>query len=70
MKKKDKVSVKYDKLEILKRKCEHCGHNQLVLNGNKTLCTWCKNYIYISPLAKFKDKLNAAISKNKREVIE
>lgn len=70
MKKKDKVSVKYEKLEVLKRKCEHCGHSQYVLNGEKTVCTWCGNYIYISPLAKFKDKMKSTINKSKREVIE
>lgn len=68
MKKKDKVSVKYDKLEILKRKCEYCGHNQLVLNGDKTICSWCKHYIYASPMAKFRNKLKETIIKNKREV--
>lgn len=68
MKKKDKLSVKYDKLEILKRKCEYCGHNQYVLNSDKTICSWCKHYIYASPMSKFRNKLKGAIIKNKREV--
>lgn len=68
MKKKDKVSVKYDKLEILKRKCEYCGHNQYVFDSDKTICSWCKHYIYASPMAKFKNKLKETIIKNKREV--
>lgn len=65
MKKKDKLSVKYDKLEILKRKCEHCGHNQYVLNSDKTICSWCKHYIYASPMAKFRNKLKEKMAKIK-----
>lgn len=70
MKKKDKLSVKYDKLEILKRKCEHCGHNQYVLNSDKTICSWCKHYIYASPMAKFRNKLKETIVKNKMKEVK
>lgn len=68
MKKKDKLSVKYDNLEILKRKCEQCDHTVYVLNKKKKLCKWCGHYIYASPLERFKDKLAEAMNKNKREV--
>ena len=67
MKKKDKVSVKYEELEKLKRKCS-CGHSVYILKGSKKICSWCGHYVYASPLEQFKDKLKEMMNKNKREV--
>lgn len=69
-KKKDKLSVKYDSLAPFKRTCEYCGHKQYVLNGDKNICSWCRHYIYASPMAKFRNKLKEAMIKNKREVVK
>lgn len=68
MKKLDLTSVKYNRLQSLKRKCK-CGHSEYVVNKSKKICSWCGHYIYESPFEEFKDRLTSAMIKNRKEVL-
>ena len=49
-----------------RHKCK-CGHSVVIYpfeKKDKKICGWCKNYVYISKEAEFKDKLRKEISKN------
>ena len=52
------------KMASYKRKCKHCGWNNIVFNKEgKVLCKVCKNYVYLNDKDEFKDKLKSKIKK-------
>ena len=36
----------FDERQKAKRKCKHCGHTQLLGLQDKSICDWCKHYIF------------------------
>ena len=50
-----------EKLAKHKRYCKNCGHSQIVINVDKTICTWCGHYIFRDDKAEFEYKLKQKI---------
>lgn len=44
--------------------CKHCGHKQLITSYmDKTLCDWCKNYIFKNEKDEFKFRMQERLKK-------
>lgn len=47
----------FDERQKAKRKCKHCGHTQLLGTQDKSICSWCKHWIYKDDRVEFMYKL-------------
>lgn len=47
----------FDEKQKAKRKCKHCGHTQLLETQDKSICSWCKHWIYKDDRVEFMYKL-------------
>ena len=60
----------FDEMRKLKKTCKHCGHTQVMhFLQKKTICRWCKHYIFKNDFEEFKHNLKQQQIKERRNMI-
>lgn len=58
-------SKKFNDLQDGIVKCK-CGHSVLLNNVEKTICSWCGNYVFKDKSKEFEYRLNESIKRSER----
>lgn len=58
----------FNERTLLKIKCKNCGHTQAIDNSmEKSICRWCRNYIFRNDEVETKYRLKEMILKERRK---
>ena len=65
MKNFKEMTKMYDNVTNSRILCPNCGHSVIFSKFDKTVCSWCKHYVFKNEKAEFEYRLKESINRNK-----